>query len=173
MPTILIADDSHFHQALVTKALKDKGFQLLVAEDGVHATIIAQRVLPDVILLDLTMPGGSGVEVLKRLKRSAKTKTIPVIIVTANEDPAAKGVVTSLGASEFLQKPINPEELVEKISALLTFLIPQSRKRTRVRYRRRQFLRRNNLHWRVGQSIRDRGGRYCRMSRNKIASRYR
>ena len=126
MATILIADDSHFHQALFTRALEEKGFQLIVAEDGVHATMIAQRVQPDAIVLDLSMPGGSGVEVLKRLKRSAKTKSIPVFIVTASEDPATRDMVTSLGASEFLQKPINLEQLAGKISALLN--LPDSAK---------------------------------------------
>jgi CheY-like chemotaxis protein len=119
MPTILIADDSRFHQILFKRALEEKGFELIVAEDGLHATMSAQRAQPDAIILDLSMPGGSGVEVLKRLKRSAKTKPIPVVIVTANSDPATKEMAISIGASEFLQKPVNLDELVLKILGLL------------------------------------------------------
>jgi DNA-binding response OmpR family regulator len=128
MPTILIADDSRFHQMLLKRALEEKGFQLIVAEDGLHATMLAQRAQPDAIVLDLNMPGGSGVEVLKRLKRSAKTKSIPVVIVTANADPATKDMAISIGASEFLQKPVNLDELVLKISDLLN--LPSSVKQT-------------------------------------------
>jgi two-component system, OmpR family, phosphate regulon response regulator PhoB len=128
MPTILIADDSRFHQILLKRALEEKGFQLIVAEDGLHATMLAQRAQPDAIVLDLNMPGGSGVEVLKRLKRSAKTKSIPVVIVTANADPATKDMAISIGASEFLQKPVNLDELVLKISDLLN--LPASAKQT-------------------------------------------
>jgi DNA-binding response OmpR family regulator len=128
MPTILIADDSRFQQILLKRALEEKGFQLIVAEDGLHATMLAQRAQPDAIVLDLNMPGGSGVEVLKRLKRSAKTKSIPVVIVTANADPATKDMATSIGASEFLQKPVNLDELVLKISDLLN--LPTSAKQT-------------------------------------------
>ena len=115
MPTILIADDSRFHQMLLKRALEEKGFQLIVAEDGLHATMLAQRAQPDAIVLDLNMPGGSGVEVLQRLKRSAKTKSISVVIVTANADPATKDMAISIGASEFLQKPVSLDELVLKI----------------------------------------------------------
>jgi len=128
MPTILIADDSRFHQILLTRAMEENGFELIFAEDGLHATMLAQRAQPDAIVLDLNMPGGSGVEVLKRLKRSAKTKSIPVVIVTANGDPATKEMAISIGASEFLQKPVNLDELVLKISDLLN--LPNSVRQT-------------------------------------------
>jgi DNA-binding response OmpR family regulator len=127
MPTILIADDSRF-QMLLKRALEENDFQLIVAEDGLHATMLAQRAQPDAIVLDLSMPGGSGLEVLKRLKRSTKTKSIPVVIGTANGDPATKEMTTSIGASEFLQKPVNLDELALKISDLLN--LPSSVKQT-------------------------------------------
>lgn len=67
-------------------------------------------------------------EVLKRVKRSAKTKSIPVVVVTANADPATKDMATSIGASEFLQKPVNLDEFVLKISDLLN--LPSSVRQT-------------------------------------------
>lgn len=119
MSKILIADDSRFHQTLLKKALEDKGFELIFAEDGLHASMLALRAQPNAIVLDLRMPGGSGMEVLKRIRRSEKTKSIPVVVVTACDDPAARETVRSLGASEFFEKPVNLDQLVQKISDLV------------------------------------------------------
>lgn len=119
MPKILIADDSRFHLALLDKELKAKGFETITAEDGLQASRLALRAEPDAIVLDLQMPGGSGLEVLRRLKRSAKTKSIPVVVLTANDEPETREIAISLGASEFLQKPVNLGELAQELSELV------------------------------------------------------
>jgi DNA-binding response OmpR family regulator len=81
--------------------------------------MLANRAQPDAIVLDLSMPGGSGVEVLTRIKQSARTKSIPVVVVTANGDAVVKERVISLGASEFLHKPVDLDELAVRLSNLL------------------------------------------------------
>jgi CheY-like chemotaxis protein len=81
MSKILVADDSRFQVALLTAALEQRGFEVVVALDGMQAGMVALRTSPDAIVLDINMPGGSGIEVLKRLKRSTKTQRIPVVVV--------------------------------------------------------------------------------------------
>jgi CheY-like chemotaxis protein len=81
MSKILVADDSRFQVALLTAALEQRGFEVVVALDAMQAGMVALRTSPDAIVLDINMPGGSGIEVLKRLKRSTKTQRIPVVVV--------------------------------------------------------------------------------------------
>ena len=73
MPKILVADDSRFQVTLLTKALQEKGFEVVAAQDAMQAGMVALRSAPDAIVLDINMPGGSGIEVLKRLRQSTKT----------------------------------------------------------------------------------------------------
>ncbi len=109
--TILIADDDRIHVQIVSSRLKNEGFQVLAAFDAMQAFTIAIRNLPAVILLDVNMPGGTGLEVLKRLKNSSKTNQIPVIVVSGSMDASAANSVKELGADEFIRKPVNFEKL--------------------------------------------------------------
>lgn len=118
MTTILIADDSRFQLAVLTGALEARGFKVVTAEDGLQASMIALRTKPDAIVLDISMPGGSGLEVVRRLKRSTKTREIPVVIVTADSGSSARETALSLGASEFFSKPIKMDELAVRLSEL-------------------------------------------------------
>jgi two-component system, chemotaxis family, response regulator PixH len=118
MPTILIAEDSPFQMALLRSELESKGFEVVGAQDALQANMMALRTEPDAIVLDVSMPGGSGLEVVKRLRRSIKTSGIPVIIVTADSDPRTREAAISLGASAFFCKPIDLEHLVSNLSQL-------------------------------------------------------
>lgn len=120
MRKVLIAEDSHFEQHLLATALQQKGYQTLVAEDTLQACMLALRNLPDAIVLDINMPGGSGIEVMKRLRRSTKTREIPIIVVSGNYTKDVVDAAMDLGAAEFLPKPVNIDELC----ALLTQVIP-------------------------------------------------
>jgi two-component system cell cycle response regulator len=84
MAKILIADDSRVHVQLLTGWLQDRGFAVVSALDAVQAWMMGIRSQPDVIILDINMPGGSGLDVLKRLKASTKTKHIPVLVVSGS-----------------------------------------------------------------------------------------
>ena len=119
MPKILVADDSRFQIALLSQVFLEKGFEIVVAEDALQAGMIARRTEPDAIVLDINMPGGSGIEVLKRLRRSTKTKRIPVVVVSGSEDPDVRQVAMELGAVDFLPKPVDVDQLGKILSDLL------------------------------------------------------
>ena len=119
MSKILVADDSRFQIALLSGALREKGFEVVVAEDALQAGMIALRAAPDAIVLDINMPGGSGIEVLKRLRRSTKTQRIPVVVVSGSSDSDVRQVAMELGVADFLSKPVDVDQLGKALSALL------------------------------------------------------
>jgi CheY-like chemotaxis protein len=120
MAKILIADDSRFQLTLLKEALEAKGFEVVTVKDGLQASMMALRLQLNAIILDLSMPGGSGLEVLKRLKRSMKTKSIPVLVLTANSDPGVRDTAISLGACDLISKPVDVEQLAATLSKLVT-----------------------------------------------------
>ena len=119
MSKILVADDSRFQVALLTKALQEKGFEVVVAQDAMQAGMVALRTAPDAIVLDINMPGGSGIEVLKRLKRSTKTQRIPVVVVSGSDDSDVRQIAMELGVTAFLTKPVDLDQLCTTLSGLL------------------------------------------------------
>jgi CheY-like chemotaxis protein len=118
MPKILVADDSPLQIQLLRTALEAKGFEVLVAKDALQAGISARRFAPDAIILDINMPGGSGIEVLKRLKNAEKTSRIPVVVVTGNDKPETRQEAIKLGAADFLVKPVDLEKLAKLLADL-------------------------------------------------------
>jgi CheY-like chemotaxis protein len=120
MSKILVADDSRFQVTLLTKALQEKGFDVAAAQDAMQAGMIALRTAPDAIVLDINMPGGSGIEVLKRLRRSAKTQQIPVVVVSGSDDSDVRQVAMELGVVDFLPKPVDTEQLCRLLSSLFS-----------------------------------------------------
>ena len=123
MLKILVADDSRFQVALLTKALREKGFEVVAAQDALQAGMIALRTAPDAIVLDINMPGGSGIEVLKRLRRSTKTQSIPVVVVTGSGDSDIRQTALDLGVADFLTKPVDLNQLCGVLSKLLSRLV--------------------------------------------------
>jgi len=116
MPKILIADDSVFQRQLLASFLSPSDFEPVFAGDALQAWMAALRSAPQVILLDINMPGGTGLEVLKRLRMSTKTQHIPVIVVSSEEDPATESMARSLGAVAFLHKPVQQEQLCAAVN---------------------------------------------------------
>lgn len=117
--TALVADDDRVQTLMLATRLKAKGFKVIVAYDAVQTWIAAIKTLPDVIILDIQMPGGTGIAVLKQLKASTKTSQIPVIILSGSIDPQIVPTVKDLGADEFLPKPVDLDELYRTLSRLL------------------------------------------------------
>lgn len=118
--TILAVDDQDDNLALLDGILSSKGFTVLTAPDGPTGLALAQARRPDLILLDLAMPGMDGFEVLEKLRQDRATARIPVIILTANYREAAmveRGL--ELGATEYLTKPIQMDELVVRLRSAL------------------------------------------------------
>jgi diguanylate cyclase (GGDEF)-like protein len=115
--TVLIADDSIVVRTVVRSRLEDEGYRVIEAVDGTTALATCRESPPDVILLDVEMPGLTGHEVLAELKGDEKLKTIPVVFLTARTSMA--DVLTGLrgGAHDYLKKPFEPAELVARVGA--------------------------------------------------------
>jgi CheY-like chemotaxis protein len=116
---ILIADDDPVTVQLLSSVLQGGGFDVSVAVDAMQAVMMAMRKPPDAVILDIGMPAGGGFQVLERLSAAAKTRTVPVIVVTALTDPALQASVRALGAKEFFTKPIVPDQLRQALDRLL------------------------------------------------------
>jgi CheY-like chemotaxis protein len=125
MPKILIADDSRFQVQALTSWLSPKGFEVITALDAIQAWMSALRASPDLILLDINMPAGNGLEILKRLRNSPKTQRIPVIVITGDEDPTTESQARKLGATEFLRKPVEQDQVCAAVDRALA---PEARK---------------------------------------------
>lgn len=118
--TILIVDDTPANISVLVDALADTGHQLLVAEDGEDALEQTTHTAPDLILLDVMMPGIDGYETCRRLKARADMRDIPVIFMTALHDTAEKVKAFAAGAVDYITKPIQHEEALARIQAHIT-----------------------------------------------------
>ena len=116
---ILIVDDERHNRELLEVMLKPEGFLLLSAATGEEALAIVARQPPDLILLDVMMPGMDGYEVAGRIKSDPNTKNIPVILLTALDDRNAKMLGLNAGAEDFLTKPVDRAELSVRVRNLL------------------------------------------------------
>ncbi|MGC3972811.1 MAG: response regulator [Nitrospira sp.] len=116
---LLLIDDSLDFQLLVTTYLKDCGITCLFATDAVQATSTAVREQPDLILLDIGLPGGGGLLLLERLRANLRTAKIPVVVITAQTTPGLESQVRSQGAEEFLHKPLEKEVLIDTLRRVL------------------------------------------------------
>jgi two-component system sensor histidine kinase/response regulator len=117
--SILIVDDERRNRALLELMLTPDGFHLLTAASGEEALAMVMRDLPDLILLDVMMPGLDGYQVTARIKSNPATENIPVIMVTALDDRDARVRGLNAGAEDFLTKPIDRAELVARVRNLL------------------------------------------------------
>lgn len=117
--TILIVDDEFAIRDMLRMALELTDFHCLEAENihDAYRLVVDER--PDLVLLDWMLPGGSGIELLRRLKRDDTTRDLPVIMLTARtaEDNIIKGL--DVGADDYMTKPFAPRELIARIKALL------------------------------------------------------
>ena len=108
---VLVADDDPIITRLLHSGLRAKGWEVTLAADAMQAVMFASRTPPDAIILDINMPGGTGIGALKRLKASVKTGNIPVLVLSGASDPALPQTVKDLGADEFLLKPVDLDRL--------------------------------------------------------------
>lgn len=113
--TLLIVDDNPINLGVVVEYLEDTGYEVLVALDGEEALKRAAYTQPDLILLDVMMPGIDGFETCRRLKADAGTAQIPVIFMTALDDVADKVAAFKAGGVDYVSKPFRPEELLARV----------------------------------------------------------
>lgn len=116
---VLVVDDTPANLALLLDALSAAGHELLVAESGASALAVLEHTTPDLILLDLVMPGMDGVETCHQLKQRPECATVPVVFMTAVEEPDQKLRAFAAGAVDYIAKPAYPPEVVARVAAHL------------------------------------------------------
>jgi two-component system phosphate regulon response regulator PhoB len=116
---ILAVDDEADILKLLQYNLTNAGFEFISAEDGPEAIELANRSLPDLIILDLMLPNMDGNEVLKKLKAASETSGIPVLMLTAKGEEIDRILGLELGADDYIVKPFSPRELILRIKAVL------------------------------------------------------
>jgi phosphoserine phosphatase RsbU/P len=120
MESILLVDDQPTNLQVLMQTLGTLGCKLLVAKSGEAALTIVQKARPDLILLDIMMPGIDGFEVCRRLKADPATEMIPIIFLSALDETADKVRGLRLGAVDYVAKPFQPEEVIARVNTHLT-----------------------------------------------------
>ena len=118
--TILVIEDDLDMQRLLNRRLRAASYRPVFASDAVSSISVARRESPDLILLDLGLPGGGGLCVLERLRKNMDLVHVPVAIYSAREEPEAGRRALAAGASAFLSKSVSNEKLMDTIGQLLT-----------------------------------------------------
>jgi DNA-binding response OmpR family regulator len=116
---ILIVEDEKDIVKMLEYNLKKEGFSTVAARDGEAALTAARKERPDLILLDIMLPGIDGLEVCKALRGDPKTAAIPIIMLTAKSQESDKIVGLELGADDYVTKPFSPRELIARIKAVI------------------------------------------------------
>ena len=118
-PKILIIDDDKTFMTMAASLLQSAGYKTVVAFDAMQGFMFAQREAPALIVLDLSMPAGNGMQVLQKVRHSSKTQNVPVIIVTGTGGPSVEADARAKGAAAVLRKPVDPKGLVELVKQAL------------------------------------------------------
>ena len=118
--TILFIDDNPVDRALISSLLKRYDFNVLLAENATQGLSMAQELKPDLILLDILLPGISGIELCKKLKKNPTTQNVPIIFYSSLDTPKNMIDYTSYGARDYIQKTTPAEELVASIRTVMS-----------------------------------------------------
>ena len=118
LPLLLVVDDEPDMRRYLVTMLRES-YRIIEAEDGISALEKAMRAIPDLILLDVMLPGVSGLEVCRSLKEKAETRAIKIIVLTARADEEAKIIALKHGADDFLIKPFSGLEVRSRITNLI------------------------------------------------------
>ena len=117
--TVLIVEDNEASRDALSRRLQRHGYDVLLAVDGQEAVTVAHGTKPDLILMDLGMPGVDGYEATARLKGHESTRHIPIIVLSAHAMNSDRALALAAGGDDFDTKPVRFERLLEKIEALL------------------------------------------------------
>jgi two-component system, OmpR family, alkaline phosphatase synthesis response regulator PhoP len=117
--TVLVVDDERDILELVKYNLDKEGYQVVTVATGEDALLATRSKMPDIVILDLMLPGVDGLEVCRRLKADAKTSTVPIVMLTAKGDEADVVTGLELGAADYVTKPFSPRVLTARIRAVL------------------------------------------------------
>jgi len=116
VPVVLVVDDSPAIRELVAVFLTDEGYRVETASDAADALVMFEEVSPDVALIDITMPGMNGIQLVERLRQTSAT---PVIFLTAMGGTSSVVAGLDLGADDYITKPFHPDELAARVRAVL------------------------------------------------------
>ena len=118
MPKILIVEDNEMNRDMLVRRLELRGFEVFTAGDGQEGLAVARTQLPDLILLDMSLPEIDGWEVARRLKSNASTHDIPVIALTAHAMHGDREAALDAGCEDYDTKPIDMTRLLDKMTSL-------------------------------------------------------
>jgi two-component system cell cycle response regulator DivK len=119
MVTLLIVEDNEPSRDALARRLRRRGYNALLAFDGQEAVALARSAQPDLILMDLGLPGIDGSEATRQLKDDARTRHIPIIVLSAHAMTTDRKIALAAGCDDFDTKPVQFERLVDKIETLL------------------------------------------------------
>ena len=119
MPKILIVDDSPTQRQALINILQKNNFETIVAEDGQQGVDMSRSEMPDLILMDVVMPGMNGFQATRALSKAPETENIPIIIVTTKDQETDKMWGLRQGAKDYITKPVDEALLLEKINTIL------------------------------------------------------
>ncbi len=126
MGTVLVVEDEAAIGELIRLHLRHAGFEVTLATDAEQAQAAVDRVLPDLVLLDWMLPGQSGLQLARRWRNEARTRELPLIMLTARADEADKVAGLDVGADDYLTKPFSPKELLARMRAVLRRKAPEA-----------------------------------------------
>lgn len=116
---VLVVDDSATIRAVLGKMLAQDGYEVLKAADGENAVDLAQKQIPDLIFLDIVLPGISGFAVLRALRRDSRTRTTPIIMMSGNQQATEQFYVQRFGADGFVKKPFGRADVFHAVRSLV------------------------------------------------------
>jgi len=117
---VLIVEDNELNRDMLSRRLMRRGFATVLAVDGVEALTLAQSKQPDVILMDLSLPGMSGIDATRLLRANTLTSKIPIIALTAHASGSDRDDALQAGCDDYDTKPVDMATLVEKLEFILT-----------------------------------------------------
>ena len=116
---ILIVDDERDIVKALMIRLRSNGYDVVIAYDGAQGIFMANKEVPDLVILDIRMPVGDGFSVAEKLKQSDRTNQIPIIFLTGSPERNAEERAMGLGARFYIKKPYDPEELIDAVKRAL------------------------------------------------------
>ena|SRR5204862_830944 len=119
MSTVLIVEDNEKNMKLARDVLQAKGYTTLEAVTGEEGVRLAKDRIPDLVLMDIQLPGINGIDAFKQIRGDPKTARIPVVALTASVTPTDRSAITAAGFDAFVGKPINLREFLETVKRLV------------------------------------------------------
>jgi len=117
--SVLIVEDSATVRFVMAKMLRESGYQVLEAKNGSAGLVMASTHQPDLIFMDVIMPGLNGFQVTRKLRKSEDTQDIPIIIISGNKDAVEQFWATKIGANDYMEKPFDRRELFYRLEKVL------------------------------------------------------